>query len=162
MAKLTNPKPETDGFATRDVTLVAPEGAPYGDVSLVVRRATNRLDLERNRLADRLLAHLETLDVYRPIDELTQRYVGFFVKVLVLTLWAEGLPGFDDWDGARRAHAGPALAVYFERWLDLDGVLSDAWFMAVHEANSSPKREPDPKSASESASVSGEGTTTDS
>jgi hypothetical protein len=157
-----NPKPETDGFATRDVTLVAPEGAPYRDVSLVVRRTTNRLDLERSQLVSRLLAHLEATGVYRPIDALTRQFAGHFAEALTLTVWAEGLPGFDDWEAVRAKTGAPALAESFERWLDLDGPLTDAWIAAVRQVNSRVRQEMDPKSASESANASGEGTAADS
>jgi hypothetical protein len=163
MAKMANPKPEADGFATRDVTLVAPEGAPYGDVSLVVRRTTNRLDLERSQLAGRLLARLNETNAHRPIDAWIRQYVGHFAEAVTLTIWAEGLPGFEDWSAVvRRNNGTPALAEVFECWLDLDGPLTDAWIAAIRQTNSRPQCEMDPKSASESANVSDEGIAADS
>jgi hypothetical protein len=162
MAKLTNPKPETDGFATRDVTLVAPEGAPYGDVSLVVQRTTNRLDLERSQLVSRLLARLDETGAHRPIDAWIRQYVGHFAEAVTLTIWAEGLPGFEDWGAVRRNNGAMALAESFERWLDLDGPLADAWIVAIKQVNSRIRQEMDPKSASESANASGKGTAADS
>ena len=162
MAKVENPKLDADGYTTRDVKLTPTEGAPYGDVSLVVRRTTNRLDLERNRLIARLLARLETLDAYKPLDDLTRQYAGHFAEALVLTLWAEGLPGFDDWAVVREKAGAPDLAETFERWLDLDGPLTDAWIVAVRAVNSRVRREMDPKSGSESANGSDGGTATDS
>lgn len=141
---------EIDGFYVREFVFYPPAGAPaaagspnqpgspnrpsHNVIRLVIRRATNALNLRVEQTASRLLAHMEKVGRDAKLPAL-RRYVTNFAACLAQTLVVEGMPDLDWWPTNRLGMGDERLLETFDRWMAYDGGLTNLWIGAIVEAD---------------------------
>jgi hypothetical protein len=137
---------QIDGYYVREGLIKA----PGGDVRLVIKRADNHTNLLIAQTLGRLLAYMRgqhrlTNDPGGQVSADLKRYVANFLTCAAQTVIAEGLPGFDDWGEVDLGLGNPRLLDAFDRWMGLDGALTNRWIALLNAVDAMPEAELDPK-----------------
>jgi hypothetical protein len=152
---------QIDGFYVREALIKAPAGAPFGDVRLVVRRATQGDNRRISETAARLFRYMAEKGQYgvrleneavvadRAVKAAVQNFVMCAVQIVAL----EGMPGLDAevWKSLDAGAGNQRLLETFDAWQDLDAGLVQACCNAVFEADQVPTLVMDPNLGEASA-----------